>query len=535
MKQSVRASSGALQEGSLAEARGQRLEPSEGNPTLSIDQRTDWRNASIWAIAFSVILGAWAVVSPVGASADEPAHIAYAWGLATGQPVLDIPDCDPTSRGCAIPVSAPLGLIPSPECHAFSADAPASCEGPRTITRFGTRTIRYPPPYYMVVGLGMRASVAAGASGQQAGLVGRFVGVLIAVSILTPAFVLAIRSAPNVVPFLIVGLTPISLFMSSSVNPNGAEICAAIAASVGVVVFATSQTTGRLALGTFLYGLTWLAWARPLGFLWAGALVLFGSLYVHAASGRKASEWRASVRQHADALRPAILSTLVAMAWFVFALQVRGVGESDGASTPDPGLERLLAVPLRWGGIGVEAVGILGWLRTPLPLVVVLTVVGCLSSMLVVASLDQGVQKDVRRVVRNYCIIIVLGISAIMIQTAFLWQGRYALAPLLTCLVLWGGTAAPGLAALTRRLALTSWFASCGSIFWVLARYRYGLQSDLRYVIPNFSEGGSWSPAPGLLGTLLLGLVAIAAVPVALRLTSAVSLNADDQEEGSLV
>ncbi len=211
-------------------------------------QRSDGKSAAVWAVALLTALLAWMFASPVGTSPDEQSHMAYAWGLVTGQEVFDLPsDCDTSLVSCLVIIEAPVGLLPSPDCHQFKPNVPASCLGPRTTTVQPVATIRYPPPYYLVIGTILRGSLAIGISGETAGVLGRLASTLLSLSILVPAFVVASRRVPKVLPFLIVSLTPMTLFMSVSINPSGPEICGAIAVATALVVFRSSTTLDRYA------------------------------------------------------------------------------------------------------------------------------------------------------------------------------------------------------------------------------------------------------------------------------------------------
>ncbi len=415
------------------------------------------RTALIWFGALMIALLGWVYASPVGGSPDEPAHMAYAWGLLTGQDVLNTPpNCDATLANCAIYVDVPVGLIPDPTCYQRLPETSAGCEGEPWIGSQPTRTFRYPPPYYLLVGATMRASTGLGVSGETAGIVGRIAGSLVVASILVPAFVLASKHARNLIPFLVVCLTPMTMFVAGSINPNGVEIAGAMAAATALVVMARSMghsargsTTERVpisVIATFAYGIGWLAWGRPLGFLWAGGLLLFGFLYIrhsYETAAQGSSDWKELARVVRPAFAPAGAVTGLAVAWFGYSILGWGTSSSSTKTLPDPGIESLVAVLLRWGGILWEGIGILGWLYTPLPVLVMVISIGCIAAMMAAVSVTNPGQAELRKVAWNFLVVMALGITTLMFITTFLWQGRYVLPTMVAFLILWGGTAVP--------------------------------------------------------------------------------------------
>ncbi len=471
----------------------------------------------IWGVAILIPLMAWTFASPVGASPDEPEHIAYAWGLVTGQDVFEIsPDCIPEWPICTS-VTVPPGLVPDPICHRRLPQSAATCDEAGVITVKQTRDVRYPPPYYIIVGGAMRASIEMGIG--NAAIVGRMVGALLTWSLLLPAFVLAWRRAPKLIPFIIVTLTPITMFVSGSISPSGTEIAGAIAASVGLVVFSRSAMLEPISLGTFLYGMAWLALSRPLGFLWAAPLLIFGVLYVR--EGREDQTWREVFRPLLPALVGSLVILVMALGWFGFAIGARSLEGGTGKTVPAPGVERLLAIPLRWGDMLWESVGVLGWLLTPLPTPVMLLIFGCIFMMLVLATINSESEMPKRRISLQFLATIVLGVTALMFQTKFLWQGRYVIPVLAAWLILWAGTSSGSMAGRLQKLSLTAWLGSSFSALWIASRYMYGLQIRSRYIVPNFSGGVQWIPPVGNAGIVLLGLAGMVSVPIAMWLTTA--------------
>lgn len=471
--------------------------------------------ALLWALCVSVCAAAWAIASPVGASPDEPAHIAYAWGLATGQDVLDSPNnCG--QDNCSLVVSVPVGLMPDPSCHQRRPEVSAGCEPTRHIVSQTSRTIRYPPPYYLITGLGMRASMGVGLSPASASLVGRLLGAALTLSTLVPALVLATRRIRALVPYLIVPLTPMTMFVVSAINPNGAEIGGGIAAATAVVVYSRTLKHDALTSYVFLAGMFWLTWSRPLGFLWAGAVGVFGLLYIHAGHHATQSSVADTARRLARVWIPATVSLVLAMAWFGYAI---GAWTTVGSSrSPNTVLTALVGTPLRWGGILWEFVGVLGWLFTPLPTLSVILTIGCVAAMLTLSQVSGPDGGPQRRVAAVYLASIVAGVTALMFYNNFLWQGRYVIAPLGVFAILWGGSATDEFAGRVSKLATWCWVLSSTSALWIAARYSWGLEVRARFVSPDFVDA-DWSPSGGTPLFLVLSVLGIVGVPLALRRT----------------
>lgn len=473
------------------------------------------RLALIWALALAPALALWALVSPLGASPDEPAHIGYAWGLATAQDVFTANACE-ESDGCILTaVEVPEGLVPSPGCHAFDRRVSASCQLPNDSTVTASYMTRYPPPYYLAVGVVMRIGDGLGLGPNNVGLLGRLFSGVLGLTLLAPALALAGISHQRVVPAVIALLTPMTMFMTSSINPNGPEICAGIAVAVALVTLGSRPSPGRS--GFFLYALFWLALSRPLGVLWAGAVLVFGLGYLHAGSSSPAV--RETLRDLKVILVGAGLIMAAAMGWFVFATRVRSTSAGAELSVPDSATERALALFLRWGGMMWENLGVLGWLDTPMPQAFMLGLAACLAALVVVYGSDAGGHRRRRLVSGAYLAAIVLGVWAVMYRQSFLWQGRYALAPLTIALVLWAGAATEVTGRASRRIANLAWLISTSGALWLAARYSYGLRRGARYEVPDLSQDASWLGPLGSLGTVVVYLVSMASVPLAIWYT----------------
>lgn len=473
-------------------------------------------NVLIWALPLALGFGLWAFSSPVGANPDEPVHVMYAWSIATGQGFGDaeIP-CSTGVRPCPrANTELPDGLVPSPGCYAFKPEVPAACE---TTVAEGTHArylLRYPPLYYAAIGATLRIALAIGIDGPTAVDLGRLVSVMISITLLAPALALAWARARGLVPALVVLLTPMTLFMVGAINPTGAEITAAMAVATALVVLAES-TRHRAAQALLVYGSVWLVWSRPLGFVWAGAITLFGLAYI-AVSDRTGRPLRSLFGDLTTALAVAAANLVGGVLWFLYANSIRaGSSAEDSNTLPEPGVESWMAIALRWGGMLWENLGVLGWLDTTLPFALMLVSAAALAVVVWEPTLSPDTDTIRRRIAAFYMGCIVLGASLLMVYQEFLWQGRYVMPALAAGYLLLVGTlphAAPrrmfGVAAIT-------WIVGVIGAVWFYARHVYGIQEGVRYSVPNFSDGAQWFGPLGNVGYLVAALLAAASLPAA--------------------
>ena len=493
--------------------------------------------AVIWAVPLVFGFGLWTFSSPVGANPDEPSHTVYAWSIATGQGFGDRQTkCEPSAKSCPpiLFVKIPVGLFEQPGCYAFRPNVPAACSvGRMSGDIVGTNMVRYPPLYYGVIGLVMRSALAVGVPSGTTGFLARLASALISITLIAPALALAWTRARRLVPALLVLLTPMSLFMVGAINPSGVEITAAMAAATAIVVLARSSRQ-RPAQVLLTYAITWLTWSRPLGFLWAATIVAFGLFYI-AISDTMVRQIRQLFREMAWVIGFAGVNLMGGVMWFAYASQVRNVG-GDGPkiSLPAPGLERHIAIFLRWGEMIWEDIGVLGWLDTRLPLLLMLATVVTLISV-ANNSISQS-DVDIRRrlIALLYLLAIFVGTTLIMYYQGFLWQGRYVLPALAAGYLLLVGA--------SKRLnrhdylgsAVVGWVIGVFGAVWLYSRHAYGIEVGSRYAVPNVSGGAQWLGPLGNYCYLIFAVVALSSLPIVLMVLrrASRSFESDDLDVG---
>ena len=265
---------------------------------------------------------AWMLASPVGASPDEPAHISYAWGIATGQSVVHeklvkvhedyvyawgpvtnknrkivgkanrefsvdtsqiIVPRTRTYSATSVQIPQKLLHYPAPRCYRFHQDtpvrecAPTPADNTQLVTTTSYMT-RYPPLFYAVAGTELRAATALDLSGSQVLYGARLTSALLSLlAVAFGVFLLARRFPAQVVALItLLALPPMAWFMTGSVNPNGLEIAAAFLLAAGVLALRMDHATGARSLDAVLavpVGTLLLAWTRPLSWVWASLIL----------------------------------------------------------------------------------------------------------------------------------------------------------------------------------------------------------------------------------------------------------------------
>jgi len=241
----------------------------------------------VWWTTFLLLTslgGLWALANPLFAAPDENSHVARAVALDHGQLTGDT---DTARLRAQLEITPEVLKVRIPEidrdsysgCFAFQPNATAQCahiEGSTHDADALTSAGRHPPSYYAVVGI---ASWLYHPGSGSLYLM-RFLSVLISAALIATTITALRRTAlPRLVAVgVLVAVTPMVLFVGSSVNPNGPETAAAITLWVcGLVLVSQTrrgheEIDGRLVTAAGIAGCV-LALSRQLGPLW---IVLVG-------------------------------------------------------------------------------------------------------------------------------------------------------------------------------------------------------------------------------------------------------------------
>jgi hypothetical protein len=286
---------------------------------------------------------------------------------------------------------------------------------------------------------------------------------------------------------LTLAVTPMAIFMTGSVNPNGLEIAASLALWVcGIALVSTSQrrVDNWLVTAAGVAGCT-LALSRQLGPLWL-ALV---ALAIAGVSNRQAMQHLA---RSARARLWSLLVALCALGQIVWGLVVRPsdatlVGRAPTTLSTLDAIDRSVGSTFDWYR---QMIGWFGWLDTPAPLLTWLLWTAALAFLVFVA-----IAWATRRLVVSLLSVIAgtILVPIILEATPYraagtLWQGRYTL-PLAAGVPI---LAAFGLAATPkgRRIVTPRFLVTLGAATAVaqllafaqnLRRYTVGYDGELLY------------------------------------------------------
>lgn len=347
-----------------------------------MSSRRPRRSLTLAVLLVSLLSGAWALVSPLGSVPDEPAHVIYAAAVVRGQ-------VGSGANGRVVDVPAAVAGVSVTTCPAFRPFVTADCIPPIPTGHGSARTEsgagRYPPLYYALVGwptwFGFDDSVWYAM---------RLLSCLLAGGLLWLASRTWTRDVPAVAGGLVLAGTPMTSFMSGSVNPNGTEIAAGIAvalAGTGVLdqVRRGSVTPHRAVLGLSV-PVVYLALARP-----GSHLLLIALVGVLGVVGCRELAQLARARSPV-LVRPGLLA-VAAVAFAVLYGRLGAVTSADGVADPVGARAAIATVARGASGYLLETVGIFGWRDHAPPLQLQALWIG-MTAALVVAAWFSGQLRE---------------------------------------------------------------------------------------------------------------------------------------------
>ncbi len=451
----------------------------------------------------------WSLATPLMASPDEPAHTIKAAAVARGQffgePFPEIHGMVNSDVWVRVPrVFDDTNLLPG--CFAFRPTQPASCSPALTDTtavgKAHTGAGRYEPLYYFVVGLPSLVFT----SGFGIHLM-RLVSAALCCAFLAAAVESARRRARAFAPLgVAVACTPMVLFLSSVVNPNGLEIAAAVclwASGLAVVDADPAEPVGRLVTRLGLSAAV-LVQVRSLSLLWTA---LIGVALLVVAGRRRIVELarRTDVRVWGAVFAA---STVFALAWLVVYDPL--------AQIPTPPPHPLSSAAVLETSIGKadgllhQMVGVVGWIDTQPP---TLTYAGWLVALGGVVLVGMAVARRRRWATLAVLVVATVAIPVILESSqankiGFVWQGRYTL-PLAVGIPILAAMSMPDDlgARIGRRVAPAL------AVVVVLAQGAMFLDALRRYMVgvngPLLPFSGRWQPPLGGAAVTALFLVAL--------------------------
>jgi hypothetical protein len=212
---------------------GRRRPTTAARPTVAAartGQRTTWW---ISFVVFGALACLWALTTPLGAGPDEPAHIIKAVAVAHGNfdasVVVEHPGPRYSVPRTTLDVPRAIGaLTTARDCYILRPYVPAGCApsigSDTTLAPATTEAGAYPPLYYLLVGWPSRFLPP-----QPAIYAMRMIGALLAAALLASGLTSATQIGRRrlVVTGAALALTPMAIYLTGVVNPNGLEIAGA--------------------------------------------------------------------------------------------------------------------------------------------------------------------------------------------------------------------------------------------------------------------------------------------------------------------
>lgn len=456
---------------------------------------------AVWCAAFVVLATmsmAWALATPMAGSPDEPAHIIRAVSIVRGELVgAHVPGKSEAWTQVQVPATyAQLDRMPL--CWQFHNTQPAGC-APHLVS--SSRSVsaptyvgRYPPLYYLVVGLPSLVS-SSGASIYWM----RLLSAVVTDAFLALGFAVAWRWSRSrlLVIGVAVAITPTESFLSGVVNPSSWEIAAAICGWVSALVLVLDhRRRPPLPLVVILtVSAVVVCLMRGISPLW---LVLVPATMLPLAWGRvPIGEWWAQ-----RSVRVGVVVIAVVGVAAVIMVAVLHSSAVNPVNVPPPSTSAERIVETSIGKLGMlidQAIGTFGWNDIVSPFVAL--GVWILGGGLLVGF---GVLvAHVRVLVTTVAIALATAVTAVLVpaltarHNGFLGQGRYYL-PLAVGLPLVAAAVLVPPEALRRRartfavgLAVAVSVGLVGSYLWALRRVTVGMAAPLRL---TGHAKGDWAP-----------------------------------------
>ncbi|MDE3064197.1 MAG: DUF2142 domain-containing protein [Acidobacteriota bacterium] len=467
-----------------------------------------------FALTF-VAMACWSFADPLVAAPDEQAHMIRAYAISHGQIGHQVPGPDKALVDVTVPTSVNFTKA-YPRCFQFRGAVSAACA-----PAFDTSTApvvtdtyvgHYPPLYYVLVGL--PSYLSAHVTGLY--LMRLASSAICALMVALSAYVVARWSRRRVLAAgVAVAMTPITWFLASSVNPSGFEIVTAICLWTSLAVLAADYVedppVGLVAIiGASGAVLTLIRGLSPLFVALIGVVI--------AVAVGPVRLW-ALVRRRRDvqwALGAIAGAAVLAAAWIFtqHTLSIAPDGAKVAPGTSEYEIMRLVAHHIRdWIR---QAVGVMGWLDTPMPhwfydlwylMIAVLFVGGLVLASVRVKVALAGIA------VLSVLVPFVLVVRQVH-QLGIVWQGR-DLMPLAVGVPI----LAAGMWSRSRRSRVLQRNVSVGivglvailtmgSFYLNLRRYAVGRAGSRLF----FVHSGGWSPPTGSFLTLAVYGVVTAAL-----------------------
>lgn len=463
-----------------------------------------WRHFLILTSIFFVIGASWSFSSAPGASPDEIQHVFRAWTVWDGQLLLEPLDTGGTSGDVAegLVIAGATKII----CFVFKPTVTADCGEPwpaemgpplATVLLAG----RYPPVYYLAVGWPLRLAdplVATYAMRLVSSLLSAAVIALAATAVATRKGAILGKAG------VVIGLTPMAMFLAGSVNPSGLEISGAVGGTVGVLLLV--REPGHRAASWWAasmgVGLSLMVLSRPASYLWLVPIAVVAVILLDR------SRWRMLLRRRAFwvAAGAVVASVGFELVWSRIARTSEVVGGSAELGGFREGLVNAFQAVSGWW---LQQVGVLGYLDTTPPVSVVAATAGAVLVPVVLAlAWARGRDRWAQLAALLAALVTpVAAATALFPGAGNVWQGRYSL-PVSVGAVILATILLDDIPVLDadRRLSLARWIgglwalAGVAMVFYNLQRYTVGDLKSYLFIL----QDTPWSPPlPSLVCVIL--------------------------------
>lgn len=505
-----------------------------------------WRLAgSIFALSF-IVVAAWGVAMPLLSGPDEPTHVVKAAGVARGQFVgacIDVQNnpravCSKDSPFTEMRLPAffsilrPSGNIPGSSipghgvaCYAHHPTIPASCTIFAGSSIYAGRTAdawiydgRYPPLYYVVVGLPTRLG-----EGLWDLYLMRFASAAASAAMITVALFWILRRAGRMMVLgVILALTPMALYLGGIINSSGLETTSALAFWVTFILLTRVPDPPRALVVSCAVVAAIFVSTRSLSLFWcavAAVLVLMTARWETIVALTRRTDLRVAVG----------LFSLVAVAdavWVIYehstVLDVASANAKALVPSASTSEWSILATSFHHNIYYIPGmVGVFGSFDTYSPTLTLAIWYG-LSVLLLLAGIAA---TDLRRRVVLIAVAVFVVLLPVAISSSqarhigYVWSGRDTLPfavgmPVLAAALLSERPLADRLARVTPVVLALAYIAQLAAFFVALRRYAVGTAGPHL----SFLVHSPWSPPViGCIGALALyGVALLAAYGAAL-------------------
>jgi hypothetical protein len=394
-------------------------------------------------------------------------------------------------------------------CYMFQEATSAACAPPpvqsaRTV-RTTTHVGRYPPVYYLAVGWpSLLTSSVAGIYLMQ------MASVVIGTAFLALAVATARRwsSSALMVPAIAVAATPMTLFMSSSVNPSGLEMDAAIAMWAAAVVLVADHLKDppRGLVGVLAISVAATVWTRPTALAWPlVAIAVLGPSAWRKVGPRVLME----LLGRRDVLVAGCALAVAGAGALLWALLARATAVLTNFSVlPASSSYRHIVsfVVGRMPSLLEQGVGNFGWLDTPVPWFTLAAWSVLCAWMLGVTGLlgTRKVLFSALAAVAASFAVPVITLVAVAKSYGYVGQGRYFVAIWVSLPIVVGLVRTENCSRAVHRLtAITGLLvgsAQAAAYYWALRRYIVGIPGSLSWAFGKTPKTAplQWHPpVPG--------------------------------------